>query len=147
MGDPVDVQACAGTLHRDIEVEDTLTATLHFANGAQATIAATTTASPGHPHRLEIYGTNGGIQVWGELVERWELVDPAKATIEPPKIETATGAGTGGDPRGIAPTGHIAVFRDFIQAVRADRTPQIDGIEGRRSVATVQAIYEAAGLL
>lgn len=48
VGDPVGVQAHADTSHRDIEVEDTLVATLRFANGAVATITATTTA-PGFP--------------------------------------------------------------------------------------------------
>jgi predicted dehydrogenase len=153
MGDPVQVQAHADTLHRAIEVEDTLAATLHFANGALGTITATTTAAPGFPHRIEIYGTGGGIQVEGESVRRWGLADPAKATAdcgqsaERPEIETAISAGAGGDPRGIAPTGHIAIVRDFIQALRTDRAPQIDGIEGRRSLATVLAIYESAALL
>jgi len=30
--------------------------------------------------------------------------------------------------------------------LRADRPLQIDGVEGRRSLATVLAIYQAAGL-
>jgi len=147
MGDPVQVQAYAATLHRDIEVEDTLAATLRFANGALATITATTTAAPGFPHRIEIYGTGGGIQVEGESVCRWELADPAKGTVEPSEISAPANAGAGGDPRGIKPAGHIALFRDFIHALRANRPLQIDGAEGRRSLATVLAIYQAAGLL
>ena len=148
MGDPTQVQALAGTLHRGVEVEDTLTATLQFANGALATIAGTTTTEPGFPHRIEIYGTRGGIQIEGEQVRRWELADPAKALVEPPEIKAGiTHAGAGGDPRGIAATGHIAIVRDFIQALRADRTPLVDGHQGRRSLSAVLAIYEAAGLL
>jgi UDP-N-acetyl-2-amino-2-deoxyglucuronate dehydrogenase len=147
MGDPVEVQAQANTLHRGIEVEDTLAATLRFANGALATITATTTAAPGFPHRIEIYGTNGCIQVEGESVGRWTLADPARATVEAPEANVATDAGAGGDPRGISPTGHIAIFRDFIHALRENRAPQVDGVEGRRSLATVLAIYQAAGLL
>jgi predicted dehydrogenase len=146
MGNPVHVQAQADTLHRDIEVEDTLAATLRFANGALATITATTATAPGFPHRIEIYGTGGCIQVEGESVARWELADPAKATVEPPQAAANAAAGAGSDPRGIAPTGHIAIVRDFIQALRADRAPRIDGAEGRRSLAAVLAIYEAAGL-
>ena len=146
MGDPVEVQARVDTLHRVVEVEDTLTATLRFASGAQATITATTTAAPGFPHRIEVYGTGGGIQLEGENVSRWELVDPAQATISPPKIAAAANAGAGGDPRNIAPTGHIGLIKDFIQAIRADRQPLVDGQEGWRSLATVLAIYEAAGL-
>jgi predicted dehydrogenase len=147
MGDPAEVQARAGTLHREIEVEDTLAATLRFDSGAQATITATTTAAPGFPHRVEIYGTGGGIQVEGESVGRWELADPAGASVEPVPVGRAASAGAGGDPRGIAATGHIAIVRDFVEALRAGRAPQIDGREGRRSLAAVLAIYEAAGLL
>jgi predicted dehydrogenase len=146
MGDPVQVQAYANTLQRDIEVEDILAATLRFANGALATITATTTAIPGFPHRLEFYGTGGGVQIEGAVVDRWDLVDPATATVEPPEIGGQVKAGAGGDPRGEAATGHIAIFRDFIQALRDNRPPQIDGAEGRRSLATVLAIYQAAGL-
>lgn len=146
MGDPVEVKAYAQTLQRDIEVEDTLAATLHFANGAMATLTATTTASPGFPYRLELYGTNGGIQVEGEIVNRWELADPGKATVERPATGRAASAGAGSDPRGIAPTSHIAICRDFIEAIRQDRPPLIDGREGRRSLAAVLAIYEAAGV-
>jgi UDP-N-acetyl-2-amino-2-deoxyglucuronate dehydrogenase len=75
------------------------------------------------------------------------LADPAKASVAPPEIGTAADAGAGGDPRGIAPTGHIAIFADFIHALRQDCAPMVDGAEGRRSLATVLAIYKAAGLL
>ena len=147
MGDPLEVQAQANTLHRDIEVEDTLAATLCFANGALATITATTTATPGFPHRIEIYGTQGGIQVEGDALGRWQVADLDKATIVPPQVGAATGAGAGGDPRGIASTGHIAIVRDFIHALREDRAPLVDGAEGRRGLAAVLAIYQAAGIL
>jgi UDP-N-acetyl-2-amino-2-deoxyglucuronate dehydrogenase len=147
MGDPEDVEAYADTLHRDIEVEDTLTAMLRFRNGALATITATTTAAPGFPHKLEIFGTRGGIQVEGESVGRWALAEPDKAATQPSSTSAEAEAGAGADPRGIKPTGHIAIVRDFIQAVRRDRSPSIDGREGRRSLATVLAIYKAAGLL
>jgi predicted dehydrogenase len=147
MGDPVAVQAHAGTLQRDIEVEDTLAATLHLANGAMATITATTTAAPGFAHRIEIYGTDGGIQIEGETVRQWTLADPAAATVAPPETGAPVAAGAGADPRGIAPTGHIAIVGDFIHALREDRAPHIDGAEGRRSLATVLAIYKAAGLI
>ena len=147
MDDPVQVLAYAGTLQRSIEVEDTLAAILHFADGAVATITATTTVAPGFPHRLEVYGTNGGIQVEGESAARWELVESVQATVEPLETGASTAPGAGGDPKGIAPTGHIAILRDFVCALRENRAPLVDGTEGRRSLATVLAIYQAAGLL
>jgi hypothetical protein len=36
--------------------------------------------------------------------------------------------------------------QDFVAAIREGRDPLVDGVEGRRSLALVLAIYEAAGL-
>lgn len=144
MGDPVKVLAYARTLHRNIEVEDTLCASLQFTNGALAAVNATTTAAPGYPPRLEIYGTRGGLQVEGDALLR----------AQPDGLGALAGflsgapaaAGAGADPRGISIAGHIALVSDFIQAVRDGRAPLVDGIEGRRSLAIVRSIYQAAGL-
>jgi len=145
MGDPVEISAFAGTLHRDIEVEDVAAATLRFGNGALATITATTTAEPGFPHRLEIYGTNGGIQIEGEAVTRWTLAHPEQAQVQPYDISEMAGAGSGGDPRGISASGHTKIVTDFIGAIRENRPPMADGEEGRRSLAAILGIYESAG--
>ena len=147
MGEPVDIKAHAATLHRDIEVEDTLSATLRFANGALATVVATTTAASGFPHRLEIYGTNGGIRTEGDRLQSWVLADQSRATVEAPQIETVKDAGAGSDPRGGALDKHNALYRDFILAIQEDREPLVNGIEGRRSVVVVDAIYRAASLI
>jgi predicted dehydrogenase len=146
MGDPVSVQACGGHLYHDIEVEDVLSATLRFANGACATIAATTATSPGFPHRVEVYGTRGGIQVEGESLLRWDVADAAHASVAPPAVGHAATAGAGGDARGISTDGHAAIMRDFMQALREGKSPACNGREGRRSLAAIRAIYQAAGL-
>ncbi|MCC6180185.1 MAG: Gfo/Idh/MocA family oxidoreductase [Chloroflexi bacterium] len=147
MGDPVEIQATGGTLQRAIEVEDTVSATLRFANGARATVTATTTAAPGFPHRIEVYGTGGAIQLEGESVVRWTLVDPSTAQVEPLPPTGAAGAGGGADPRGISTGPHGVIVREFVEALRDGRPPVIDGQEGRRGLAAVLGIYEAAGLL
>ena len=147
MGDPVEFEACASTLHRNIEAEDTLTANLRFSNGALATITATTTTAPGFPHRVEVYGTRGGIQIEGESAARWELADPAEAAVVPSEASASDGSGAGGDPGGISAAGHVAIFEDFIEALAGDRDPAVSGKEGRRSVRAVREIYRAAGLL
>src|SRR5919205_2231446 len=132
MGDPVEIQASGATLRRDVEVEDTVAATLRFANGARATITATTTAAPGFPQRIEVYGTGGAIQLEGESVVRWDLVDPSRARVEPPAPTGPVRAGAGADPRGISTGPHSALFREFVEAVRDGRPPAVDGREGRR---------------
>ena len=143
LGDPVDVHAFADSRHRSVEIEDTAGAVLRFANGAVATITATVATEPGFPHRLEVYGTNGGIQIEGESVLRWGLADAARETVEPWPVATEqVDAGMAGDPRGISTSGHIAILKDFISGIRRGEDPVIDGTEGRRSLATILAVYE-----
>ena len=146
MGDPIEVYAHAATLHRTIEVEDVATAIMKFANGALASIAASTTVGGGAPHRIEIFGTNGAIQLEGESVVRWELHDKSKMTVKPPAIDPHVSAGAGADPRGISTAGHTAIVADLIHAITTDTAPTIDGEEGLRSLAAIHAIYKAAGI-
>lgn len=146
LGDPVKVTSHAATLTHAIEVEDTLTATLTFASGAMAAIAATTTAAPGFAHRLELYGSAGGIQIVGEEVASWQLVNPEAAKVSPWRSSNSAAAGTGADPRGISASGHTQLLADFITAIQQDSEPPIDGHEGRRSVKVILDLYAAAGL-
>jgi predicted dehydrogenase len=147
MNDPVEIKAYAGTKNHHIEVEDYLAATLSFRDKAIATITATTTAYPGFPHRIEIYGTKGTIQVEGESIVRWETANPPEELIRSNDNDKLAAAGAGGDPKGISSEGHIAIFRDFIDALCENRSPLIEGLEGRRSLAAVLSIYQAAGLI
>ena len=145
LGDPVDVHAFADSRHRSVEIEDTAGAVLRFANGTVATITATVATEPGFPHRLEVYGTNGGIQIEGESVLRWGLADESKATVEPWPVATEqVDPGMAGDPRGISTSGHIAILKDFIAGIRRGEDPVIDGAEGRRSLAAILAVYESS---
>ena len=74
------MRGAIGRAEQIAEVEDVLAATLRFENGSMATITATTTASPGFPHRVEIYGTGGGVQVEG-----------ARRLVEDPHARPAVG--------------------------------------------------------
>ena len=142
MGDAEEVQARAATLSHAIEVEDSLTAGLRFKSGALGSVVATTCASPGFAHRVEVYGTRGGVQLEAEAVVRWESEAPP--TLSQTVAPGASGAGAGASPTGLAPTGHARLMADFVAAVRDKRPPLVPGEEGRRSLSLVLAIYEAA---
>ena len=144
MGDVEEVQASAATLTHDIEVEDCVTAALRFANGALGSVMATTSAAPGFPHRVEVYGDRGGAQIEGEQIARWEIVgqEPRTQNQEPRTAPVAAGAGS--SPGGIGAAGHTRLLADFVEAIRAGREPLVPGTEGRRSLALALAIYEAA---
>jgi predicted dehydrogenase len=154
--DPVRITARAATLQRQIEVEDTVVATLEFSNGALATLSATSTAPPGFRQRVEVYGTAGAIQLEGDAVVRWESTrgigpdagepssSAAPAAASPATASPAAAFPTVGSQ---SPVAHADLIRDVVEALRDGRPPTVDGREGRRSVAAVLGIYEAAGLL
>ena len=48
------------------------------------------------------------------------------------------------DPAAIGHHGHAMQFRDFVEAVKKNRPPAIDGHEGRRSVEIILGVYKAA---
>ena len=146
MGDHVDVRAHATTLVHQIEVEDCVTASITFTNGALGSIVATTAAAPGFPHRVEIYGDRGGVQIEGERVVRWEVVDGSneRRVVSAPAIDGAPeAAGAGSSPSGISVEGHTQIVENFVDAIRSHREPMITGEDGRRSLALVRAIYDA----
>ena len=142
-GDAEVVGASGGVAQHEIEVEDCVVAALRFSSGARGTIVATTAAAPGFPHRVEIYGSRGGAQIEGDALVRWE---GDRAPDPPPGAPRAVAAGAGASPTGIGTLGHTLIVQDFVAAIREGRDPLVDGVEGRRSLALVLAIYEAAGL-
>jgi predicted dehydrogenase len=142
------VGASGGVTEHEIEVEDCVVAALRFSCGARGTVVATTAAAPGFPHRVEVYGSLGGAQIEGEVLVRWEG-HPGGCGAIPPRIHrpaAPVAAGSGASPTGIGSLGHTLLVRDFVAAIRDGRDPLVDGVEGRRSLALVLAIYEAAGL-
>ncbi len=144
VGDVAEAQARTATLAHEIEVEDCVSATLRFANGALGGMVATTATAPGYPHRVEVYGDRGGMQIEGEQIVRWEsesLPNVAGMTVHTPG---SAAAGAGSRPRGISIDGHRRLIADIVAAIREQRQPLVPGEEGRRSLALALAIYEAA---
>jgi len=74
MGPVQQVTAQAATLaHKRIAVEDTVTASLRFANGALGVIEATTAAFPGYLKRVEIHGSQGSAVLEEEDIKHWDF--------------------------------------------------------------------------
>jgi predicted dehydrogenase len=147
MGPVAEIQANAATLaHERIEVEDTVVAALRFANGALGTLEATTAAYPGYLKRIEIHGSHGSAVLEEEDLKTWDFSQPSpedEAIHAQMKLHKSTGGGAS-DPAAIGHHGHAMQFRDFVEAVRDDRPPAIDGHEGRRSVEIILGVYKAA---
>ena len=147
MGPVEEVQAYAATLaHERIEVEDVCTATLRFANGALGVIEATTAAYPGYLKRIELHGSAGSAVMEEEDVKHWDFAKKTRgdaAVLRQMGSSKSTGGGAA-DPSAIGHHGHTMQFQDFIDAIRKDETPAVDGHEGRRSIEIILAIYKSA---
>ncbi|MFD7154272.1 Gfo/Idh/MocA family protein [Kribbella sp. NPDC059898] len=136
LGRPVRVSAQTGRLaHEGIEVEDLAGASIVFESGAIGLMLASTAAYPGRPVRLTIHGDQGTA-----VLDDDALAYFASANGEAPKAPALPGPGDWG-PVELA---HLAQYRDFIAAVRDGRPPAVTLEAGRRSLATVLAVYESA---
>lgn len=147
MGPAVQVMAHTATVaHERIEVEDVCTATIKFANGALGVIEATTAGYPGSLKKIELSGSKGTAILEEEDIIKWEFEDSAPEDDQLRREmqgRTKTGGGAA-DPAAIGHHAHAELFRDFLVALKEDRPPVIDGLEGRKSVELILAIYESA---
>jgi predicted dehydrogenase len=141
LGDVARVQSRTATALHPIESEDTAAAILEFGSGALGTLHATTAAYPGYQRRVEITGTEGTVILEHDRIIATDLRNqPVVAEHEAPKdtnLSASSAAVT--DIRG-----HQAILEDFLRAIDTDGTPICDGIEGRKSVALIEAIYRAS---
>jgi UDP-N-acetyl-2-amino-2-deoxyglucuronate dehydrogenase len=139
-GEVKTVQATFKTALHAIEAEDTLIATLEFDNGALGVLQAATSVFPGYPRRLELTGSEGTL-----IIEQDRLLT---ADLKNTPTDLLKRSEADKNPSSSSPTvsdarGHQTVLEDFLRAIRTNTKPQCDGQEGRRSLALVQAIYEA----
>lgn len=147
MGDVVEVNGMTDTLaHERIEVEDVGVATLRFANGAIGVIEATTSTWPGLLKKTEIHGTSGTAIVEQDDVLRWEFENEDARDTEIRERFQPGSANTGGaaDPKAISHVGHRDQLQDFVESIQQGRDPRVDGVDGRKSVEIILAIYQAA---
>jgi len=143
-GDVASVKAYTGILaHENIEVEDTCVAVVKYTSGAIGVIQATTSIHPDFQQRIELHGTKGTIILEGTedtWLKHWETFDGTREFEEPVVVEHSGAAAVleeGGE-------GHQRQLADFVEAIRTNRDPAVNGEEGRRSLAVVHAIYESA---
>lgn len=138
------VTAQTRTLVHAIETEDTASAVIELASGGLGSVQGTTALWPGSDARVELYGSDGCIVLTDGRVSSWRLRDAEEGEEAAMlALETATGSGSA-DPMGIGIEKHVWQVRDFVEAVRGEHPPAVDGEEGRRAVELVLAIYDSA---
>ncbi|HTU17937.1 MAG TPA: Gfo/Idh/MocA family oxidoreductase [Gemmataceae bacterium] len=147
MGDVAQISGFTATLaHERIEVEDTAVACLRFANGALGVIQATTGVYPGLPKTIAVHGDRGTVVIEQDDVLRWELTPetPEDRAIKERFAQKTGASGGSSNPAAISHVGHARQLADFVRAIQSNTAPLVDGREGRRAVAVIEAIYQSA---
>lgn len=138
---------CKTLAHERIEVEDTGVATVEFANGALGMIACTTSMWPGHFRIVEVSGTDGTVAMADQKFFFWQFRQetPDDDTVRREYLEfPAVSIGAANPSAGMTADNHRENFAEFLKAIDEGRKPAIDGLEARKAVQIILAIYESA---
>ncbi len=150
MGDVKAVRAETALLaHERIEVEDVAVAMLEFANGALGIVQGSTAcwSRTGLPAEIQISGSGGSVVLTDDKFRVWEFRDEDardRAVRRQYGLDSAAAGAGAVDPKAIDFTWHQRNFEDVLDALRTGRRPMVDGREGRRAVALIEAIYASA---
>lgn len=140
MGDVDSVVGMTRTALADIEAEDTAAVLLRFANGALGIIEATTATRPKDLEgSLSILGEGGSVEIGGFAVNQMKTWQFARE--EPGDDEVLKKYSV--NPPDVYGFGHRAYYDHVVAALRDGGPNLVDGIEGRRSLELITAIYEA----
>lgn len=128
--------AVNGAVHR-METEDLACAAVRYKNGAIGTIEATTASYPGGPAIIDFIGTKATASLAGTALQvQWQ--DGRSESIP----EELTG-GNGADPMAFPHHHHLAVWRDFLDALDENREPRVSAEEALKVHRLIDALLAA----
>jgi predicted dehydrogenase len=129
-----------------LEVEDTCVAILRLRNGGLGQLLAATSLFPGQLRRFLVGGRDGTAEILEEQLVSWRFRDDAAgdAAVRERFGGSSSTSGGAADPMAINYSCHTRNFEHFLDAVKAGRQPELDGLEGRKAVAIVEACYRSA---
>jgi UDP-N-acetyl-2-amino-2-deoxyglucuronate dehydrogenase len=140
LGEPVSVVAKSRRALANIEAEDTGVAIITFRSGAIGIVEATTAARPKDTEgSLSILGEKGLVEIGGFAVNKmrtWNFADKAAGDDE--VLEKYWE-----DPPDVYGFGHVAYLDDVVDAINNRTQSLVDGLEGRKSLELISAIYES----
>jgi predicted dehydrogenase len=126
-----------GAAHK-METEDMVAAALRFESGAIGVVEASTASYPGSAERIDFTGTAGTAALAGTGLElRWQ--DGRSESFAPDALP----GGVGADPMAFSHHHHLAVWRDFFDALDQGRTPRIPPREALKVHHLIDAILKA----
>jgi|OpeIllAssembly_1097287.scaffolds.fasta_scaffold00041_8 predicted dehydrogenase len=140
MGDVESVFARGATALVDIEAEDTAVVLLKFRSGALGVIEATTAARPRDLEgSVSVLGEHGTVEIGGFAVNEmrtWNFTSEQPGDAEVLKKFSV-------NPPNVYGFGHQAYYEHVVDCIVNDRQHLVDGLEGRKSLELISAIYES----
>jgi predicted dehydrogenase len=140
MGEVDSVFAVTSTALANIEAEDTGVVVLKFRSGALGVIEATTAARPKDLEgSLSLLGEGGTVEIGGFAVnelKQWAFV---KAEANDAQVREQYSV----NPPDVYGFGHRAYYDHVVDCVRNGARQLVDGLEGRKSLELITAIYES----
>jgi UDP-N-acetyl-2-amino-2-deoxyglucuronate dehydrogenase len=140
MGEVDSVYAMSSTALVDIEAEDTAVVTLRFQNGALGVIEATTATRPKDLEgSISILGEKGSVEIAGFAVNEMRVWNFAERLPEDEQVIERYSV----NPPNVYGFGHKAYYEHVVDCILNDRKHLVDGLEGRKSLELISAIYES----
>jgi UDP-N-acetyl-2-amino-2-deoxyglucuronate dehydrogenase len=140
LGNPVSVFAKSATQLVNIETEDTGVAIITFENGTVGVVEATTATRPKDLEgSLSILGEKGTVEIGGFAVNEmkiWNFQDQQPQDTEVLKTYRQ-------NPPDVYGFGHIKYLENVIDTINKKEQALVDGLEGRKSLELISAIYES----
>lgn len=148
MGDVEEVTGKWANLnHPYVEVEDTALAILKFRNGGLGSITVSLCQKPGIYTKIHVHGSNGA-SVGAQTDSGATFIAGMSDVVAPPMTDLWT---IPGEDQGDAPASfpgnehyHALQVQDFLRAILEDRAPSVTGLEGRKVVELITAIYQSS---
>jgi UDP-N-acetyl-2-amino-2-deoxyglucuronate dehydrogenase len=140
---PDTVKAVTSSVGHGIETEDAAVVALKWNNGMLGVIHGTTSAWPGNPRRLEIFGTEGAVVLTDNTLTQYAFKQTRPEDAEILSTfggRTETGAGASA-PGAMTHAYHTECFKAFIQALENNDFSDANALSARRSVALIQQVY------
>jgi len=140
MGDVESVFAKSATQLVRIEAEDTGVVVLKFKNGALGIIEATTATRPKDLEgSISILGEKGTVEIGGFAVNEMKIWNFVEGRPEDAEVV----AQFRNNPPDVYGFGHVEYLKDVIDSIRNNKKALVDGLEGRKSLELIMAIYES----
>lgn len=140
MGDVDTVFGRSATALANIETEDTAVVLLKFRSGALGVVEATTATRPKDLEgSISILGEGGTVEIGGFAVNNlktWSFVTPEKGDENVLKDFSV-------NPPNVYGFGHKAYYDHVVDCILNNRQQLVDGLEGRKSLELISAIYES----